>query len=93
MPDPLPVLPRTPQRIGVGAGRGGFELKEHPVRMLREAGYEVVDFGDRQATADDDYPDCVVPLVRAVACGEVGRGMAICGSGVSACVVAAWPKW
>jgi ribose 5-phosphate isomerase B len=36
----------------------------------------------------DDYPDFVVPLARAVATGEVTRGVAICGSGVGACVVA-----
>ena len=37
---------------------------------------------------DDDYPDFVVPLARAVARGEVDRGVAICGSGVGACVAA-----
>ena len=35
--------------------------------MLREAGHEVIDFGDRQPNLDDDYPDFVVPLARAVA--------------------------
>ena len=35
--------------------------------MLREAHYEVVDFGDSQPKPDDDYPDFVVPLARAVA--------------------------
>ena len=54
--------------------------------MLREAHYEVVDFGDSQPKPDDDYPDFVVPLARAVACGEVHRGVAICGSGVGAWV-------
>jgi ribose 5-phosphate isomerase B len=56
--------------------------------MLREAVYEVVDFGDSQPKQDDDYPDFVVPLARAVARGEVDRGVAICGSGVGACVAA-----
>jgi len=56
--------------------------------MLREAGYEVVDFGDSQPKQDDDYPDFVVPLARAVARGEVDRGVAICGSGVGACIAA-----
>jgi ribose 5-phosphate isomerase B len=56
--------------------------------MLREADYEVVDFGDGQPKPDDDYPDFVVPLARAVARGEVDRGVAICGSGVGACVAA-----
>jgi ribose 5-phosphate isomerase B len=66
----------------------GYALKEHLTDMLREAGYEVSDFGDGQPTPDDDYPDYVVPLARAVARGEVDRGVAICGSGVGACVVA-----
>ena len=88
MPDPMTVLPRTPKRIGVAADHGGFELKEYLAGMLREAGYEVVDFGDSQPKPDDDYPDFVVPLARAVARGEVDRGVAVCGSGVGACVVA-----
>ena len=77
-------LPRTPKRIGIAADHGGYELKEYLARMLREAGYEVIDFGDGQPKADDDYPDFVVPLARAVASGEVDRGVAICGSGVGA---------
>ena len=44
--------------------------------MLRAAHYEVVDYGDSQPKPDDDYPDFVVPLARAVACGEVHRGIA-----------------
>lgn len=88
MPEPLPVSLRTPERIGVAADHGGFELKQHLAVMLREAGYGVVSFGDRQPTPDDDYPDYVVPVARAVARGEVDRGLAICGSGVGTCVVA-----
>ncbi len=63
-------------------------MKEQLSKTLREAGYKVVDFGDRKPNPDDDYPDFVVSLARAVACGEVDRGVAICGSGVGACVVA-----
>ena len=88
MPDSPTVLPRTPKRIGVAADHGGFELKEYLAGMLREADYEVVDFGDGQPKPDDDYPDFVVPLARAVARGEVDRGVAICGSGVGACIAA-----
>ena len=36
----------------------------------------------------DDYPDIIVPFARAVAAGEVTRGIAICGSGVGASVCA-----
>jgi ribose 5-phosphate isomerase B len=56
--------------------------------MVREAGCEVIDFGDRQLKSDDDHPDFVAPLARAVGRREVDRGVAICGSGVGACVVA-----
>jgi ribose 5-phosphate isomerase B len=88
MPDSLTVLPRTPKRIGVAADHGGFELKEYLAGMLRQADYEVVDFGDSQPEQDDDYPDFVVPLARAVSRGEVDRGVAVCGSGVGACIAA-----
>jgi ribose 5-phosphate isomerase B len=88
MPDPMTVLARAPKPIGIAADHGGYELKEYLVRMLRDAGPEVIDFGDGQPKSDDDYPDYVVPLARAVACGEVERGVASCGSGVGASVVA-----
>ena len=88
MPDSPLLPPKTPKRIGVAADHGGFELKEYLAGMLREAHYEVVDFGDSQPKPDDDYPDFVVPLARAVSRGEVDRGVAICGSGVGACIAA-----
>ena len=77
-----------PERIGVAADHGGYELKEYLVGRLRDAGFEVVDFGDCRPQPDDDYPDFVVPLARAVAAGQVARGVAVCGSGVGACVAA-----
>ena len=82
------VMPRTPGLVGIAADHGGYELKEQLLRMLREAGYDVIDFGDQQPKSDDDYPDFVVPLARAVADGKVERGVAICGSGVGASVAA-----
>ncbi|MFH1756866.1 MAG: RpiB/LacA/LacB family sugar-phosphate isomerase, partial [Pseudomonadota bacterium] len=50
--------------------------------------YEVVDFGALKLNPADDYPDFVIPMAKAVAGGEVDRGIAICGSGVGACVAA-----
>jgi ribose 5-phosphate isomerase B len=75
-------------RIGIAADHGGFELKERLTAALRTDGHEIVDFGNCRLDTDDDYPDFVVPLARAVAEGEVVRGVAICGSGVGACVAA-----
>ena len=82
MPDP------EKQRVGVAADHGGYDLKEYLVGKMREAGWEVIDFGDCRPEPDDDYPDYVAPLARAVAAGEVDRGVAVCGSGVGACVAA-----
>ena len=88
----MPDFAESPQKmsklIGVAADHGGFELKEYLLHRLRETGREVIDFGDRQPRPDDDYPDYVIPLSRAVAGGEVDRGLAVCGSGVGACIVA-----
>lgn len=78
----------TSHVVGIAADHGGHELKEYLVKMLREAGAEVIDFGNRQLAPDDDYPDFVVPLARAVVAGQVKRGIAICGSGVGACIAA-----
>lgn len=74
--------------IGVAADHGGYELKEYLAGKLRAAGHAVVDFGDGPPQADDDYPDFIVPLARAVADGRVARGVGICGSGVGATVAA-----
>src|SRR5664279_5600377 len=79
---------REIKHIGIAADHGGFELKVQLIAALKEIGYEVEDFGADKLVLDDDYPDFVVPLAIAVARGEVGRGLAICGSGVGACVAA-----
>jgi len=75
-------------RVGIATDHGGFSLKEELVIKLRAAGHEVVDFGAQDLNPADDYPDMVIPLARAVAAGEVARGVAICGSGVGASVCA-----
>lgn len=75
-------------RLGIAADHGGFELKERLIEELREMGHEVVDFGAPDYDPKDDYPDYIVPLARAVAQGEVERGVALCGSGVGASVAA-----
>ena len=75
-------------RVGIGSDHGGFLLKEQVVKQLRGAGYEVRDFGAHQLTPEDDYPDYIIPLAKAVASGEVDRGVALCGSGVGASIAA-----
>jgi ribose 5-phosphate isomerase B len=75
-------------RVGLATDHGGFNLKMELATRLRAAGHEVIDFGADQLNPGDDYPDFVVPLARAVAAGNVERGVAVCGSGVGASVCA-----
>jgi ribose 5-phosphate isomerase B len=74
-------------RVGIVTDHGGFALKEEIVKRLQEA-HEVVDLGAYTLNKEDDYPDFVIPLAKAVAEGKVDRGVAICGSGVGASVCA-----
>jgi ribose 5-phosphate isomerase B len=75
-------------RIGLATDHGGFSLKQDLLKRLSEAGHDVVDFGAHTLELGDDYPDFVVPLARGVVSGKVERGIAVCGSGVGACVCA-----
>jgi RpiB/LacA/LacB family sugar-phosphate isomerase len=74
--------------IGIAADHGGFALKEWIAGALKSAGHVVTDFGALELDSADDYPDFVIPLAKAVAAGEQERGIALCSSGVGACIVA-----
>jgi ribose 5-phosphate isomerase B len=75
-------------RVGIASDHGGFALKQQVADKLRGAGYEVEDFGAHRLDPGDDYPDFIIPLAKAVATGQVQRGVALCGSGVGASIVA-----
>ena len=75
-------------RVGIATDHGGLELKQELTARLRAAGHDVVDFGAGVLDPSDDYPDFVVPLARAVAGGNLDRGVAVCGSGVGASICA-----
>ena len=76
------------RHVGIATDHGGYSLKEDLLARLRAAGHDVVDFGAYQLQPDDDYPDYVVPLARAVAAGTIERGVAVCGSGVGVAICA-----
>lgn len=88
MTDSSPTSPPARLAIGVAADHGGFALKQELVMRLRAGGFSVSDFGAHRLQTDDDYPDLLFPLARAVAEGRMDRGVAICGSGVGMCVAA-----
>jgi len=75
-------------KVGLAADHGGFEMKRQLAKLLAAEGHELVDFGNNVYDASDDYPDFAIPLARAVARGDVERGVLLCGSGVGASVAA-----
>ena len=75
-------------RVGIASDHGGFVLKGQIAEWLRGLGYDIVDLGAYRLDPADDYPDFIIPLARAVAAGQVERGVALCGSGVGASIAA-----
>ncbi|HZW79908.1 MAG TPA: RpiB/LacA/LacB family sugar-phosphate isomerase [Candidatus Deferrimicrobiaceae bacterium] len=75
-------------KVGIGADHGGFEMKQQLAKLVATEGHEIVDFGNKICDGDDDYPHFAIPLARAVARGDIERGILVCGSGVGASVAA-----
>jgi ribose 5-phosphate isomerase B len=75
-------------KIGIAADHAGFEQKQILLKQLREAGFEVEDYGALEYNPKDDYPDIIVPLAKAISTGEIERGIAVCGSGVGVSIAA-----
>jgi RpiB/LacA/LacB family sugar-phosphate isomerase len=63
-------------------------MKQQLAELLATEGHQVVDFGNKIYGSSDDYPDFAIPLARAVASGEVDRGILVCSRGVGASVAA-----
>ncbi len=74
-------------KIYIGADHAGYELKEKIKAYLSslDLGYEVIDKGAFSFDPNDDYPDFVTPVAKAVAEGpelvEGRMGIILGGSG------------
>ena len=75
-------------KIGIASDHGGFELKQSLLEYLKAKNYDVLDYGAHEKNDTDDFPDYIIPLGKAVAAGEVLKGIAVCGSGVGATIAA-----
>ncbi|MGV8915183.1 MAG: RpiB/LacA/LacB family sugar-phosphate isomerase [Kaistella sp.] len=62
--------------------------KESIKSFLKKNSFGIADFGGEKLDNADDFPVYVIPLAKGVASGEILRGIAICGSGVGACIAA-----
>lgn len=80
-------MKHSPLRIAVGADHGAFEMKNSIVTHLREAGFEVEDFGTDSASSVD-YADFANAVSRNVSDDTFDFGILACTSGVGMCIAA-----
>lgn len=76
-------------KIYLGTDHAGFLLKEKITQWLTEWGYEYEDLGAHELNEQDDYPDFIAPVAKAVAEDpENRRGIILGGSGQGEAMVA-----
>lgn len=75
------------ETIPIGCDHGGFEIKEYLVEKLKEASYDVKDFGTF-SNESADYPDYVHKVASAIENDTYRRGIILCGSGNGAQITA-----
>ena len=68
-------------RVHIATDHAAFELKEYLVKELEAREYEVVDHGNQDYEAADDYPVYVIPCAEAVAAEPGSLGVVLGGSG------------
>lgn len=66
--------------IGLASDHAGYKLKQYIKEYLTARGYEYKDFGC-EGEESCDYPDFAHPLGSAIDNGEIGTGIAVCGTG------------
>jgi ribose 5-phosphate isomerase B len=68
-------------KIFIGGDHAGFEIKSNLVEYLKSVGHDVTDFGPHEYNEEDDYPDFVSLVARAVGADPLSKGIIIGGSG------------
>lgn len=74
--------------IGIAADHAGLEQKGKLLELLKEKNFDIEDFGAYKYQGDDDYPDIVTPLAKALSEKKIDRAIAVCGSGVGVSIAA-----
>ncbi len=76
--------------VYIGADHNGFHLRNTLIEYLKRAGYEVVDDGDTNFDANDDFPIFAAKVANHVLGSKDAepRGIILCGSGQGVCMAA-----
>ena len=75
------------KRIYVGCDHGGLEMKLDLVALLKERGWEVVDYGC-DSPESVDYPDYAALVGAKVASDTGSLGLLVCGTGIGMSIAA-----
>ena len=76
-----------PKKIIIGCDHAAYKLKEILKKDLEARGFAVIDAGTHSETSMD-YPDTGKAVAEKVSCGEIQRGVLLCGTGVGMSMVA-----
>ena len=69
-------------KLFIASDHAGFEMKKDLAGYLRnDLGYDVTDLGPHELDPEDDYPDTLKPLVKAILEDKEARGIALGGGG------------
>jgi ribose 5-phosphate isomerase B len=74
-------------KISIGGDHAGFQYKKEVVKLLRDQGHQVTDFGPNSEDSVD-YPDFAHPVSKGVDQKEFDLGILICGSGNGVAITA-----
>ena len=74
-------------KIALGCDHGGYELKEHIIKVLERLGHTYEDFGCHSLESCD-YPDFGAAAAKAVAEGKCDYGIVICTTGIGISIAA-----
>ena len=77
------------KKVYIGTDHAGFEMKNQLISYIEKLGYEVRDMGAYKYEKEDDYPDYISPVAKAVALNpEHHLGIILGGSGQGEAIVA-----
>lgn len=68
-------------KIYIGSDHAGFELKKILNKFLKDLGNEVYDKGTSEYNPEDDYPDFISAVSKAVSLDKTAKGIILGGSG------------
>ncbi len=73
--------------VGLGSDHAGLILKREVLAALRQDAIPAVDYGTDSAESCD-YPDFAQAVGQAIASGEIGAGVLVCGTGIGMSIAA-----